>query len=97
MCVCVYKHLYVFVSVLFIECNFHYSYDYLQVEHSNEAEVGHVKHIDMVLLVIRHEPLWNELAAKKQFLISENPGPVSDVAALDSIEPKDFIELIISD
>ncbi len=50
----------------------HYSYNYLQVEHSNEAEVGHVKHIDMVLLVIRHESLWNELAlnelaAKKQF------------------------------
>ncbi len=57
VCVCINICMYMCVSVLFIECNFNYSYNYLQVEHSNEAEVGHVKHIDMVLLVTRHEPL----------------------------------------
>ncbi len=67
VCVCIQTSVCICVSVLFIECNFNYSYNYLQVEHRNKAEVGHVKHIDMVLLVIRHEPLWNELAAKKQF------------------------------
>ncbi len=44
MYVCVYKHM--CVSVLFIECNFNYSYNYLQVEHGpagdqSRAAVNH--------------------------------------------------------
>ncbi|XP_073719143.1 NACHT, LRR and PYD domains-containing protein 3-like [Misgurnus anguillicaudatus] len=33
----------------------------------------------------------------KNFPFSENPGPLSDAAALDSDDPKDFIDLFISD
>lgn len=40
-----------------------------------------------------HEMNWQP----KNLPFSENPGPLSDAAALDSIEPKDFVELFISD
>uniref|UniRef100_A0A673MY08 PiggyBac transposable element-derived protein 4-like n=1 Tax=Sinocyclocheilus rhinocerous TaxID=307959 RepID=A0A673MY08_9TELE len=40
-----------------------------------------------------HEMNWQP----KNLPFTENPGPVGDAAALDSIEPKDFIELFISD
>ncbi len=40
-----------------------------------------------------HEVNW----LPKNLPFSENPGPLSDAAALDSIEPKDFVELFISD
>lgn len=41
---------------------------------------------------------WHEMNwLPKNLPFSENPGPLSDAAALDSIEPKDFVELFISD
>ncbi len=40
-----------------------------------------------------HEVNW----LPKNLPFSENPGPLSDAAVLDSIEPKDFVELFISD